>query len=185
MELWPALLVLWSKPRILHRPKRFDILPRFVWSVLVTPVIIERAMTSPSTRPRVDLVVFGEFFLDLIFYKLPRAPKIGEEVKTAHFEEVPGGGLATTALVAAGLGTPTAVVTRVGKDARRNPAWLRLVRSGIFAGACEFSTKFPTAMTVCAAYDGDRMMITHDAINQRLHTLLMRPDVRRQLHKAK
>lgn len=147
--------------------------------------MIVRAMTSPSARARVDLVVFGEFFLDLVFYKLPRAPKIGEEVKTEHFAEFPGGGLATTALVAAGLGTPTAVVTRVGKDARRNPAWQKLVQSGIFAGACEFSAKFPTAMTVCAAYDGDRMMITHDAINQRLHTLLMRPAVRRQFQKAK
>jgi len=64
----------------------------------------------------VDLVVFGEFFLDMIFYKLPRAPKRGEEVKTQYFAEFPGGGLATTALVAAGLGTSTAVVTRVGKD---------------------------------------------------------------------
>jgi sugar/nucleoside kinase (ribokinase family) len=147
--------------------------------------MIVRAMTVPSARSRVDLVVFGEFFLDLIFYKLPRAPKIGEEVKTQHFGEFPGGGLATTALVAAGLGTPTAVVTRVGKDALRNTTWQKLVRSGIFAGACEFSAKFPTAMTVCAAYNGDRMMITHDAINQRLHTLLMRPAVRRQFHKAK
>jgi len=129
--------------------------------------------------------VFGEFFLDLVFFKLPRVPKMGEEVKTIHFAQSPGGGVATTSLVAAGLGTPTAVVTRLGTDARRNPAWQKLVGSGIYTGACEFSAKFPTAMTVCAAYDGDRMMITHDAINQRLHTLLMRAAVRRQFHKAK
>jgi hypothetical protein len=34
-------------------------------------------------------------FLDLIFYKLPRAPKLGEEVNTQYFAELPGGGLAT------------------------------------------------------------------------------------------
>jgi sugar/nucleoside kinase (ribokinase family) len=66
-----------------------------------------------------------------------------------------------------------------------NQSWQKLVRSGISVAACEFSPKFPTAMTVCAAYDGDRMMITHDAINRRLHTLLMRPAVRGQLHKAR
>ena len=147
--------------------------------------MIGRAMTSTSARPRVDLVVLGEFFLDLVFYKLPRAPKMGEEVKTTHFAELPGGGLATTALVTAGLGTPTAVVTRVGADAAGTPAWQKLIQGGIDAAACEFSAQFPTAMTVCAAYDGDRMMITHDSINQRLHTLLRRPAARRQFRKAK
>jgi ribokinase len=142
-------------------------------------------MNYSSALARADLVVFGEFFLDLIFYKLPRAPKLGEEVKTQYFAEFPGGGLATTALVAAGLGTSTAVVTRIGKDAQSNQSWQKLVRRGIFVGACEFSAKFPTAMTVCAAYDGDRMMITYDTINRNLHKLLARPAVRGQLHKAK
>jgi ribokinase len=142
-------------------------------------------MTSPPARTQVELVVFGEFFFDLVFYQLPRAPKFGEEVKTRHFAEYPGGGLATTALTAARLGTSTAVVTRVGADARRNPAWQALVGSRIFAGACEFSSKFPTAMTVCAAYGGDRMMITHDAINRNLDTLLRQTGVRRQFPKAR
>ena len=142
-------------------------------------------MNYSSALARSDLVVFGEFFLDLIFYKLPRAPKLGEEVKTQYFAEFPGGGLATTALVAAGLGTSTAVVTRIGKDVQSSQSWQKLVRRGIFVGACEFSAKFPTAMTVCAAYDGDRMMITHDTINRSLNKLLMRPTVRAQLRKAK
>lgn len=143
------------------------------------------AMTAASLRPRTDLVVFGEFFRDLVFYDLPEPPRMGEEVKTGQFAEFPGGGVATTALVAAGLGTPTAVVTRVGRDAHRNLAWQKLIRSGIFTGACEFSAKLPTAVTVCAAYDRERMMITHDAINQRLYTLLTRPAVQRQLRGAR
>jgi sugar/nucleoside kinase (ribokinase family) len=130
-------------------------------------------------------VVFGEFFLDLVFFKLPSPPRMGEEVKTIHFAEFPGGGLATTSLVAAGLGTPTAIVTRVGADAQRHPAWQNLVRGGIHTVACEFSRKFPTAMTVCAAYGGDRLMITTDAINQKLHRLLERPSVRQQFRNAK
>jgi sugar/nucleoside kinase (ribokinase family) len=147
--------------------------------------MILAAMTSPSTRTRADLVVFGEFFFDLVFFNLPRAPKMGEEVKTEHFAEFPGGGVATTALVAAGLGTPTAVITRVGRDAPTHPAWQKFIQSGILAGACEFSEEFPTAKTVCAAYNDERMMITHDAINLNLHSLLMRTAVRRQLRKAR
>jgi sugar/nucleoside kinase (ribokinase family) len=131
-------------------------------------------MTAPSAQRSRGLVVFGEFFLDLVFYDLPRVPKMGEEVKTASFARFPGGGLATTALVASGLGTPTNIVTRVGRDVISTPEWKKLVQSGISVTYCEFDKSVPTAMTVCAAVDGDRMMITHDAINQNLEKLLAR-----------
>jgi ribokinase len=138
-----------------------------------------------AARARADLVIIGEFFLDLVFYHLPAAPSMGKEVKTAHFTEVSGGGVATTALIAAGLGTPTAVVTRVGEDAREKPVWRRLKESGIFTEACEYSRKFPTAITVCAAHRGERMMITHDIINRDMHRLLAREAVRSKLRQAK
>ena len=142
-----------------------------------------RALTSADRKQ--SLVVFGEFFIDLIFYGLPAAPKLGEEVKTNRFAEFPGGGLATTALVTAGLGTPTAVITRVGGDAPLNPAWQKLVKGGVSVDACEFEPHLPTARTVCAAYGHDRMMITHDAINKGLQTLFARRAVRSQLRGAK
>ena len=141
-------------------------------------------MASASARPK-RLVVFGEFYLDLIFYDLPDLPRLGEEVKTHRFAELPGGGLATTALVAASLGTPTSVVTRIGQDARLSPAWQRLAKSSVSVEACEFSQKFPTARTVCAAYEGDRMMITHDAINERLEMLFGLSTVQKQLRTSK
>ena len=141
-------------------------------------------MASASARSQ-RLVIFGEFFLDLIFYDLPDLPRLGEEVKTRRFAELPGGGLATTALVAAGLGTSTAVVTRVGQDARLSPAWQKLAKSSVSVEACEVSGKFPTARTVCAAYDGDRMMITHDAINEKLEKLLSAPEVQKKLRPSK
>src|SRR5690349_13532234 len=114
-------------------------------------------MASASARSQ-RLVIFGEFFIDLISFDLPDLPRLGEEVKTRNFAELPGGGLATTALVAAGLGTSTAAVTRVGQDARQSPAWQNLAKSNVSLEACEFSTEYPTARTVCAAYDGDRML---------------------------
>jgi sugar/nucleoside kinase (ribokinase family) len=90
---------------------------------------------------------------------------MGEEVKTASFARFPGGGLATTALVAASLGTPTKVITRVGRDALASPEWQKLDQSGISTEDCEFDPRLPTAMTDCAAFGGDRMMLTHDVIN--------------------
>ncbi len=140
---------------------------------------------SPSPRNARGLVVFGEFFRDLVFYDLPRLPRMGEEVKTASIARFPGGGLATTALVAASLGTPTKVITRVGRDALTSPEWQMLVRSGISTEGCEFDPHLPTAITVSASFGGDRMMITHDTVNVKLEKLLRHSTVQRQLRRAR
>ena len=142
-------------------------------------------MTPASARNDRGLVVFGEFFIELVFYDLPRIPRMGEEVKTVSFARFPGGGLSTTALVAAGLGTPTKVITRVGRDALAGPEWRRLVESGISTAGSEFDARLPTAMTVSAAFDGDRMMITHDRINLKLERLFERSGVQKQLRAAR
>lgn len=136
-------------------------------------------------RSQQDLVVFGEFFLDLVFYSLPRVPRMGEEVKTEKFARFPGGGLATTALVAARLGTPTVAITRIGRDALATAAWQTMAKSGISVDCCETDEQLPTAMTVCAAYDGDRMMITHDPINQGLDGLLKRREAQTAIRNAR
>ena len=143
--------------------------------------MIASMVTTAFARSDRGLVVFGEFFFDLVFYDLPTVPRMGREVKTASFERLPGGGLATTALVAARLGTPTRAITRVGRDALRSPEWQKLAESGIATKGCEFDPRLPTAMTVCAACEGDRMMITHDRINSKLERLLARPSVQKQL----
>jgi sugar/nucleoside kinase (ribokinase family) len=146
--------------------------------------MISGVMTPAFAPIDRGLVVFGEFFLDLVFFDLPGIPRMGEEVKTTSFARFPGGGLATTALVAARLGTPTKVVTRVGRDVLGSPVWQRLVQSGISVEGCEFDPSLPTAMTVCAAFGGDRMMITYDSINRGLEKLLSRDGVQKQLQKA-
>jgi ribokinase len=137
--------------------------------------------TSASARNDRGLAVFGEFFIDLVFYDLPTVPRLGEEVKTARLARFPGGGLATTALVAASLGTPTKVITRVGRDALASPEWQDLIESGISTQGCEVDQRLPTAITVSAAFAGDRMMVTHDVINVKLERLLSRSAVQRQL----
>ena len=141
-------------------------------------------MTPASVQNNNRLVVFGEFFVDLVFFDLPRVPQLGEEVKTTSFGMFPGGGVATTALVASHLGTPTKIVTRVGRDMHASPVWRKLAQSGISMAGCVFDPNLPTAVTVCAAFDGDRMMITHDTINRNLEKLLMRATAQKQLQSA-
>jgi sugar/nucleoside kinase (ribokinase family) len=138
-----------------------------------------------STEPKFDLVVFGEFFSDMIFYRLPGRPRFGEETKTDSFLVAPGGGLSTTAIAASRLGAATGIVTRVGADAGSLPTWAAIVREKLDITACEFRKDLPTALTVCIAYNTDRMMVTHEPINRRLEDLLDHEAVQRKLAQAR
>lgn len=128
-----------------------------------------------------DLVVFGEFFSDMIFYNLRRRPRFGEESKTDSFLVAPGGGLATTAIAASRLGTRTGVITRIGADAEYLPTWSQIAQEKLDIGACEYRKDLPTALTVCIAYKADRMMVTHEPINERLEDMLAHKAVQAKL----
>lgn len=134
---------------------------------------------------RFDLVVFGEFFSDLIFYGLSHEPRFGEEVKTRSFLIAPGGGLATSAIAATRLGSRTAVITRVGADADTLSTWAEMLREGLDVSACEVDKSKPTALTVSAAYRANRMMLTHDPINEHLEDLLSKKVVTDTLQRAR
>ena len=51
--------------------------------------------------------------------------------------------------------------------------------------ACEIRKEQPTALTVSVAYGSNRMMLTHDPINQNLEDLLSRKAVIAKLHRAR
>lgn len=142
------------------------------------------AVRSRATK-RFDLVVFGEFFSDLIFYGLSHEPRLGEEVKTRSFLIAPGGGLATSAIAATRLGSRTAVITRVGADASTLPTWAEILREGLDVSACEVQKGKPTALTVSAAFRANRMLLTHDPINEHLEDLLSKRIVTDTLHRAR
>jgi sugar/nucleoside kinase (ribokinase family) len=76
-------------------------------------------------------------------------------------------------------------VTRVGADAGSLPTWAEIVREKLDITACEFRQDLPTALTVCIAYDTDRMMVTHEPINRRLEDLLDQEAVQRKLGQAR
>jgi sugar/nucleoside kinase (ribokinase family) len=132
-----------------------------------------------------DLVIFGEFFSDMIFYGLSDRPRLGEELKTNSFLVAPGGGLSITAMAASKLGTSTGIVTRVGVDADMLPTWAEIVREKLDITACEYRKDLPTALTVSIAYKKDRMMVTHEPINKRLEELLEQQAVQRKLERSR
>lgn len=140
-----------------------------------------------SRRPPgpAELVVLGEFFLEMVFYDVARTPQFGVEVRAGRFSETPGGGVATTAMVASRLGTPTAAVTRVGKDALLQDSWNRLRQAGVDTSASEVSARASTAVTVCVAHRRERMMVTWDPINRGLEKLAERPAVQAVLRRTR
>jgi sugar/nucleoside kinase (ribokinase family) len=143
------------------------------------------AKRQEGRESKFDLVVFGEFFSDLIFYRLPRRPRFGEESKTDSFLIAPGGGLATTAIAASRLGTVTGIITRVGADAESLPTWSQIAQEKLDIGACEYRKDLPTALTVCVAYKTDRMMVTYEPINRRLEDMLDNPAVHAKMRQAR
>lgn len=63
-----------------------------------------------------SVCVFGSINMDLVF-RTERLPNPGETLHSSTFETIPGGKGANQAVAAARLGTPTALVGRVGNDA--------------------------------------------------------------------
>ena len=143
------------------------------------------ARKRDDRETKFDLVVFGEFFSDMIFYHLARRPRFGEESKTNSFLVAPGGGLSTTAIAASRLGTVTGIITRVGADAEYLPTWNQIVQEKLDITACEYRKDLPTALTVCIAYKTDRMMVTNEPINERLEDLLDSKAVLRKLEQTR
>ena len=101
----------------------------------------------------------GEAFEDLIFYDLPRLPRVGEELKTSRFARVPGGGAITTALTAARLGTRVGVISAVGDLARD-----RVRAAGIALTDLRRAAEAP-ALTVAISTGRERTFVTYNGVN--------------------
>lgn len=141
--------------------------------------------SKKALRRNLDLVVFGEFFSDMIFYNLRAHPRFGEEVKTDSFLIAPGGGLATAAIAASRLGSATGILTRIGADAHTLPTWNQILGEGLETSACSVLRDQATALTVSIAYGANRMMVTHEPINHQLEEMLTQPAVLAKLQRAR
>jgi ribokinase len=114
-----------------------------------------------------QLVTVGEAFDDFIFYDLPRLPRPGEELKTSRFARVPGGGVITTAVTAARLGTRAQVISALSDFGR---SWLR--KEGVAARDLRGADE-PPAITVAISTGRERSFVTYNGVNDALERRLL------------
>jgi sugar/nucleoside kinase (ribokinase family) len=118
--------------------------------------------------PRVDLLVVGEAFEDLIFAGLPRLPKPGEELRCAAYAPTVGGGAVITAAAAARLGIPTAVISALSTEGVR---YLRRQRVRVINVKRAYERH---AVTVALSTSSDRSFVTFDGVNATLEPRLLK-----------
>jgi sugar/nucleoside kinase (ribokinase family) len=118
--------------------------------------------------PRVDLLVVGEAFEDLVFVGLPRLPRAGEELRSASYTSTIGGGAVITATAAARLGVRTAVISAL------SPAAVRHLRSERVRVRNVLRRGERHAVTAALSTRDDRSFVTFDGANDRLESRLLR-----------
>jgi sugar/nucleoside kinase (ribokinase family) len=116
---------------------------------------------------RFDLICVGEAFEDLIFYGLPRLPRLGEELKTSSFTRTLGGGAVITCVAAARQGLRTCVVTSLAPSAaqilRADGIVVRNLRRPGESGA----------LSVAMATGGERSFVTFEGSNPGLESRVL------------
>ncbi len=127
------------------------------------------------------LIAAGEFFFDLIFYKLERLPHMGEELVTPNFKLALGGGAATTAIVAARLGRRVQLATVLGDTSLDEHAIAELKKQKITADLISREPNSMGAITVAVSLPKDRFFLTYPGTNVLLQKHLLSSTTRKKL----
>jgi sugar/nucleoside kinase (ribokinase family) len=112
------------------------------------------------------LLTVGEAFQDLIFVGLPHMPTSGEELKTTQFVSTVGGGAVITATAAARLGTRTAVISGLSREA------IRALRDDHVRVVNLKRDTEPHAISVSLSTARDRSFVTFNGVNDLLQPRL-------------
>ena len=113
------------------------------------------------------LLTAGEAFEDLVFVGLERLPAPGEEIKTDTFHATVGGGAVITAVAAARLGVPTAIVSALSA-----PAVARLRRERVRVHNLR-QPREPHAISAALSTTTDRAFVTFNGVNRVLEPRLL------------
>ena len=132
-----------------------------------------------------DLITAGEFYFDLIFHRLPRLPRLGEELKTENFGLALGGGAVTTALTAARLGRTVDLVSVIGDSALDWFARAELKRAGVGTKYLKEKKNTMGVLTVAVSLRRDRYFLTYLGANLLVERYLLSPSVRKRLGRAR
>jgi sugar/nucleoside kinase (ribokinase family) len=108
----------------------------------------------------VDLLTVGESFEDVIFSRMPRLPRLGEELRVDALSRHPGGGAIITAVAAARLGLRTGVLSGVSPI---NEA--RLQQEGVTLTNVRRADE-RGAVSVALSTTRDRAFVTFDGVNR-------------------
>ncbi|MBD8737564.1 carbohydrate kinase family protein [Sphingomonas sp. CFBP 13706] len=124
-------------------------------------------MTTP--KPKYDVAVVGEIYVDHVFSGFASWPKPGEEVVTDAYVRAMGGGAAATACGLAKLGRTVALVGLVGADDRD---WFAtgLAKYGVAADGLVVGDG-ATGTTISVSTAEDRSFFTHIGVNHQVGAL--------------
>lgn len=118
-------------------------------------------MTTTTDEPRLDVLLSGMVFFDVVFTGFPHPPTPGTEVWTDGMGSGPGG-IANLAIATSRLDLRTGLAAGFGDDLYGD--WMWQVLSQQEHIDLSYSRRFPswhTPMTVSLAIDDDRSMVTH------------------------
>lgn len=130
------------------------------------------------------LIAAGEFFFDLIFYKLDRLPRMGEELVTSNFSLALGGGAVNTAIAAARLGRRVELAAVLGDTVLDQYALSELAREGVGHSYVRCERRSMGALTVAVSLPRDRFFLTYPGSNRFLARYLLAPATRSKLSAA-
>ena len=131
-----------------------------------------------------SLIAAGEFFFDLIFYRLDRLPRMGEELFTPNFGFTLGGGTPNTAITAARLGRKVEVVMVLGDTALDDFAVKSLAKDGVGTSLIRRQSASMGAITVSVSLPKDRFLLTYPGSNIYLEKYLLATATRKKLAAA-
>jgi sugar/nucleoside kinase (ribokinase family) len=115
---------------------------------------------SSASGADLDVLVTGRLFYEMVFAGLERLPGKGEEVYASECVTCPGGA-ATRAVACSRLGLMTRLSTAFGDDLEGKSCWSFLLTEGIDLSTSYRYTNWRTPVTVSAALDQDRAMLTY------------------------
>lgn len=138
----------------------------------------------PGRKKIWDVMVVGDFFMDVVMSGFYSFPRLGEEGFAQTLKQEIGGGAAITSCGLARLGMNVGVMGVVGQE---DGMWLakRLIAAGVNASALEHHPNEPSGVTVSVSTAEDRAFYTYYGANEHLPMLLRNPDARANMAEAR
>ncbi len=113
-----------------------------------------------AANDAVDLIAFGQLFLELVFGHVPRLPGPGEEIFTDEFA-ISCGGSVTIATAARAAGARAGISSLLGDDLGSRVAEQHCIARGIDLRASRRVTGSTAGITVVLNFSGERSFVSH------------------------